>query len=133
MYVVKRDGRKEPVQFDKITARIEKLCYGLDENFIEPILIAQKVVNDLRKSFGERVKATELLRISGLEERQRHILRIADGSTVENTKGVAEVDRQDGITEGSRHSRIGSQHLCCTTKGANHCVTGFKTVAVTRV
>ena len=47
MYVVKRDGRKEPVQFDKITARIEKLCYGLDENFIEPILIAQKVVKEV--------------------------------------------------------------------------------------
>jgi ribonucleoside-diphosphate reductase alpha subunit len=44
MYVLKRDGRKEPVLFDKITARIEKLCYGLDENFIEPILISQKVV-----------------------------------------------------------------------------------------
>ncbi len=34
-------------------------------------VVAQKVVNGLRKSFGERVKATELLRISGLEERQR--------------------------------------------------------------
>ena len=44
MFVVKRGGKKEPVAFDKITKRIEKLCYGLDENFIEPVLIAQKVV-----------------------------------------------------------------------------------------
>ena len=29
MNVVKRDGRKEPVSFDKITQRIDKLCYGL--------------------------------------------------------------------------------------------------------
>ncbi|MGB1735879.1 MAG: ATP cone domain-containing protein, partial [Schleiferiaceae bacterium] len=29
MRVLKRDGRKEAVKFDKITARIEKLCYGL--------------------------------------------------------------------------------------------------------
>ena len=29
MDVVKRDGRKEPVQFDKITARVKKLCYGV--------------------------------------------------------------------------------------------------------
>lgn len=41
--VIKRDGRSEPVMFDKITARIQKLCYGLDEQFVEPILIAQKV------------------------------------------------------------------------------------------
>ncbi len=30
MFVVKRDGHKEPVMFDKITARIKKLCYGLN-------------------------------------------------------------------------------------------------------
>ena len=35
MYVVKRDGRKEPVMFDKITARIRKLCYGLNNLFLE--------------------------------------------------------------------------------------------------
>lgn len=32
MYVVKRDGRKEVVHFDKITARIKKLAYGLSEH-----------------------------------------------------------------------------------------------------
>ncbi|KAF9553232.1 ribonucleotide reductase alpha subunit [Agrocybe pediades] len=43
-YVFKRGSRKERVQFDKITARIEKLSYGLDRNFIEPIEVTQKVV-----------------------------------------------------------------------------------------
>ncbi len=44
MLVVKRDGRHETVKFDKITARIEKLCYGLDSNYITPIDIATKVI-----------------------------------------------------------------------------------------
>ncbi|GJE97127.1 ribonucleoside-diphosphate reductase alpha subunit [Phanerochaete sordida] len=43
-YVFKRDGRKERVQFDKITARIEKLCYGLDTEHVDPVAIAQKVI-----------------------------------------------------------------------------------------
>lgn len=43
MYVVKRDGHKEPVHFDKVTSRISKLCYGLNEEFVEPILVSQKV------------------------------------------------------------------------------------------
>lgn len=30
MYVMKRNGRRESVHFDKITSRIQKLCYGLD-------------------------------------------------------------------------------------------------------
>lgn len=37
MYVVKRDGRKEPVRFDKITARINKLSYGLNTQFCDPV------------------------------------------------------------------------------------------------
>ncbi|VEU21298.1 DEKNAAC102770 [Brettanomyces naardenensis] len=44
MYVFKRDGRREPVRFDKITARISRLCYGLDEKHIDPIAVAQRVV-----------------------------------------------------------------------------------------
>lgn len=44
MYVLKRDGRREDVKFDKITARITKLCYGLNENYVDPIKISQKVV-----------------------------------------------------------------------------------------
>jgi hypothetical protein len=37
MYVLKRDGRKEKVQFDKITARINKLSYGLNLEFCDPV------------------------------------------------------------------------------------------------
>ncbi len=47
MLVVKRDGRRESVKFDKITARIEKLCYGLDRSYIEPVEIAKKVINGI--------------------------------------------------------------------------------------
>jgi ribonucleoside-diphosphate reductase alpha subunit len=42
MHVVKRDGRKQPVKFDKITARIKKLAYGLDP-MVDIIEVAQKV------------------------------------------------------------------------------------------
>ena len=45
MYVVKRNGKMERVQFDKITSRISKLSYGLNLNFVEPLVIAQKCVN----------------------------------------------------------------------------------------
>eukprot|EP00904_Undaria_pinnatifida_P002140 jgi/Undpi1/11927/HiC_scaffold_4.g01626.m1 len=44
MFVMKRDGRKEAVAFDKITARISNLCYGLDPKYVEPVIIAQKVI-----------------------------------------------------------------------------------------
>lgn len=47
MYVIKRDGRRESVKFDKITARVERLCYGLDLNYIEPIDVAKKVIDGL--------------------------------------------------------------------------------------
>ncbi|WMN05959.1 ribonucleoside-diphosphate reductase subunit alpha [Marivirga arenosa] len=47
MLVVKRDGRRETVKFDKITARIEKLCYGLNLNYIQPIDVARKVINGI--------------------------------------------------------------------------------------
>ncbi|MHA7877773.1 MAG: ribonucleoside-diphosphate reductase subunit alpha [Bacteroidota bacterium] len=44
MLVVKRDGRLESVKFDKITSRVEKLCYGLDMAYINPVDIAKKVI-----------------------------------------------------------------------------------------
>lgn len=47
MLVVKRDGRRESVKFDKITARIDKLSYGLDADFVEPIDVAKKVIEGL--------------------------------------------------------------------------------------
>ncbi len=47
MFVIKRDGKKETVKFDKITARIEKLCYGLNPSFVDPIDVAKKVIEGL--------------------------------------------------------------------------------------
>lgn len=47
MYVVKRDGRRESVKFDKITARVEKLCYSLNSKFVDPVKVAMKVIEGL--------------------------------------------------------------------------------------
>jgi len=47
MYVIKRDGRRESVKFDKVTARIEKLCYGLDSKYVSTIDIAKKVIEGI--------------------------------------------------------------------------------------
>jgi ribonucleoside-diphosphate reductase alpha chain len=47
MYVIKRDGRRESVQFDKIVRRIEELTNGLDLKYISPVEVAQKVVSGL--------------------------------------------------------------------------------------
>ncbi len=47
MLVLKRDGHRESVKFDKITSRIEKLCYGLDPKFVNPVEVAMKVINGL--------------------------------------------------------------------------------------
>lgn len=44
MQVIKRNGKREDVSFDKITARIKKLCYGLDANFVDAIEISKKVI-----------------------------------------------------------------------------------------
>ena len=47
MYVVKRSGKSEEVSFDKITARVKKLCYGLDSQFVDYIEISKKVIQGL--------------------------------------------------------------------------------------
>lgn len=47
MLVLKRDGHRESVKFDKITSRVEKLCYGLDLKYVSPVEIAMKVINGL--------------------------------------------------------------------------------------
>jgi len=43
MHVIKRNGTREPVHFDKITSRIGKLAWGLAKE-VDPIEIAKKVV-----------------------------------------------------------------------------------------
>ena len=47
MYVIKRDGNRESVKFDKVTARIQKLCYGLDPTHVTPINVAMKVIEGI--------------------------------------------------------------------------------------
>jgi ribonucleoside-diphosphate reductase subunit M1 len=44
MYVQKRNGKSERVQFDKISSRIQKLAYGLNQDFVDPAFITQKVI-----------------------------------------------------------------------------------------
>ncbi len=56
MQVIKRNGKRESVKFDKITARIEKLCYGLDRRFVNSIDVAKKVIEGL----FDGVSTTEL-------------------------------------------------------------------------
>ncbi|XP_065205716.1 ribonucleoside-diphosphate reductase large subunit-like [Planococcus citri] len=46
-YVVKRGGRTEDVHFDKITSRIQKLCYGLNQEYVDSVEIAMKVIRGL--------------------------------------------------------------------------------------
>ena len=46
MYVIKRDGRKESVKFDKITARVQKLSYGLDP-MVDPVKVTLKVIEGI--------------------------------------------------------------------------------------
>lgn len=56
MFVIKRDGRKESVKFDKITARINKLCYGLNPDFVDPVAVSQRVIQGVR----DGVQTTDL-------------------------------------------------------------------------
>ncbi len=46
MNVVKRDGKREPVMFDKITDRVRKLCYELNE-LVDPVKVAMRVIEGL--------------------------------------------------------------------------------------
>ncbi|KAG5179030.1 ribonucleotide reductase [Tribonema minus] len=52
MHVVKRDGRTEPASFDKIVTRVRRLCNGLDERHIDPVLVAQKVAQGIYSGVG---------------------------------------------------------------------------------
>ncbi|MCT4581723.1 MAG: ribonucleoside-diphosphate reductase subunit alpha [Flavobacteriales bacterium] len=55
MYVLKRDGRKEVVKFDKITARIKKMCYGLN-----PLVVPEKVAMRVIEGLYDGVSTSEL-------------------------------------------------------------------------
>lgn len=60
MKVIKRSGKLEEVSFDKITARIKKLCYGLNPEYVDHIEISKKVVLGLY----DGVSTTELDNLS---------------------------------------------------------------------
>lgn len=47
MQVIKRSGRREAVSFDKITARLRKLSYGLDTGYVNIIEVCKKVIMGL--------------------------------------------------------------------------------------
>ena len=47
MQVIKRDGRQESVKFDKVTARIERLCYSLDPKHVDPVEVSKKVIQGI--------------------------------------------------------------------------------------
>ncbi len=47
MYVITRSGEKEPMKFDKISERVEQLCFDLDRNFIDPTQITKKVIEGI--------------------------------------------------------------------------------------
>ena len=45
--VIKRNGKKEPVMLDKILDRITQQTYGLDQKWIVPFEVAQKVIEGI--------------------------------------------------------------------------------------
>jgi len=47
LHVVKRDGRKEPVSFDKVLERIKKICDGLERNFVDPSEVSKRVIEGI--------------------------------------------------------------------------------------
>jgi ribonucleoside-diphosphate reductase alpha chain len=48
MHIIKRDGSKEAMKFDKIGTRIRQQCNGLDRSAINPVNIAQMIISSLR-------------------------------------------------------------------------------------
>ena len=44
MYVIKRDGSREAVRFDKVSNRVKKMTYGLNPDHIDTVEISQKVI-----------------------------------------------------------------------------------------
>ena len=47
MLVQTRSGKREPVQFDKITHRISQLTYGLDAKYVDSMQVAKRTINGL--------------------------------------------------------------------------------------
>jgi ribonucleoside-diphosphate reductase alpha chain len=60
MNVVKRDGTVEQVKFDKISSRIRKQTYGLNEDYVDYFEVSKKVISGLY----DGVTSTELDQLS---------------------------------------------------------------------
>ena len=54
-YVISRDGTQKPVDFNKITTRIKRLCKGLSDT-VDPVLLTQKVI----ASFESGMKTSKI-------------------------------------------------------------------------
>lgn len=59
------DNRKERVQFDKITARVSRLCYGLDADHVDAAAITQKVISGV-------YQGVTTIELDNLVSRSRH-------------------------------------------------------------
>lgn len=69
MYVVKRDGSTEPLSFDKITLRVDKLSYNLDER-VDTTQVAQKVIVGLKTGITTSEIDQEAARIAAMMTNQ---------------------------------------------------------------
>eukprot|EP00971_Amphidinium_carterae_P268077 5318471-Amphidinium_carterae.1 len=46
-FVIKRDGQQEEVKFDRVTDRLQALCGGLNPKYVDPVRVAQKVIEGM--------------------------------------------------------------------------------------
>lgn len=93
------DGRKERVQFDKITARVSRLCYGLDAEHVDAAAITQKVISGVYQG----VTTIELDNLVSLHFRKKNPLR---------TSLTPFSGRRNRCVHDRHPSRL--RHPCCT-------------------
>ena len=73
MFVITRSGKKEPVKFDKITLRISKLTYGLNNEFVDAMEVAKRTIQGLFDGITRAVPALPLH--SSCRKDQRYLAR----------------------------------------------------------
>ena len=72
MFVIKRDGREEPVHFDKITARINKLAYGLNQEFCDPVRLRENQMTEPGSGATDATPRRVARRVSRERERREY-------------------------------------------------------------
>ena len=85
MYVVKRDGRREPVMFDKITDRVRILCYGLND-LVDPVKVAMRVIEGLYDGLDNLAAETAASMTVSHPDYAQLAARIAVSNLHKNTK-----------------------------------------------